>query len=526
MCALVESPFPPHLHHRLQAFTLPPYMLPAGIIDNIIEKIAEGERRSWLRTLLSCSVASRSFVEPSQQRIFRDVTLVSPPVSRISRSNLVVHPQTYTMFNRTLRFVDVITSNPRLRDFVEHLTYELTSIPQYSSGKDRRDRDYILGSFRLLPNVKAFALGVSNPEEDSSLAIGLSDEFTERAVLAMIRRPQVASFSLRCISDFDIIFLHEAMSTVKSLSLRKCAIEGIWSEDEQDVDRTLALHRAKSRLLFEEPLLQHLACDGDSLQRCINIYLGLHGERRGVASTLNSLSFLQTLDLILPEECDEEIYRPLLHCTANFTRLTVTRASKRILSIWDSNASVLDSISPSSLDSVTDIAFNTILNLEDETNFSGSDSSGSVDDLLSSQTQDDVTSALALGDKLARFRALRSLHLMLVIQGDLPIDAERDRFLGRHWTRLSNTLANLCTALGLRRTSILIHVRALDYFAVESHLEDAHKLHRGIVENVYPAQFLEMERLHMEGLVTFVFTVEVSVGNSIEECTGLRDAFE
>lgn len=237
-CVQIDESFFFSIYHRVVGLsTMPQPILPTEIVDNIIEKLAEGPKRSCIQALLSCSVASRSFRGPCQQRIFRDVTLASPPISRISQSNLVVHPQTYSIFRRTRLFVDVVTRNACLSAHVEHLTYELTSVTHYSSERDCRDRDYVLSSFPLLPNVKAFTLGVHNPEEDLSLAISLSDEPTERAMLAMIRRPQVQSLALSFISDLDITFLHEVMGAARTLSLRRCALAGVWSDDDDDVDR-------------------------------------------------------------------------------------------------------------------------------------------------------------------------------------------------------------------------------------------------------------------------------------------------
>lgn len=215
-----------------------PSTLPVEIIDNIIGKLAQGPRSSYIRDLLSCCMTSRVFVQPSQPRIFRDVTLLSPPVARISRSNLVVHAQTYRTFDRTLHFVGIVAANPRLGEYVEDLTYELASVPHYSLEKDRQERDRVLEAMDLLPNITAFTLGVHNAEEDSSLALAISmtDLRTEHAVLSLIRRAKVRTVSLRFISDFDIDFLSAVMSAVGHLSLCRCSLAGMGSDDEEGID--------------------------------------------------------------------------------------------------------------------------------------------------------------------------------------------------------------------------------------------------------------------------------------------------
>ena len=217
---------------------MPPSTLPVEIIDNIIGKLAQGPRTSYIQDLLSCCMTSRVFVQPSQHRIFRHATLLSPPVARISQSNLVVHAQTYRTFDRTLRFVSVVTANSRLGEYVEDLTYELASVPHYSLEKDRRERDHVLGAMDLLPNVTTFTLGVHNPEEDSSLvlAISMTDLRTEHAVLSLIRRAKVRTVSLRFISDFDIDFLNVVMGAVGHLSLFWCSLAGMGSEDVGGMD--------------------------------------------------------------------------------------------------------------------------------------------------------------------------------------------------------------------------------------------------------------------------------------------------
>lgn len=187
--------------------------------------------------------------------------------------------------------------------------------------------------------------------------------------------------------------------------------------------------------------------------------------------------------------------------------------------IWDRNILILKHMCPS-LHTIASLALNTVIHLEDAGNFSGSDSSDCVGDLSRSGLYDDVTSASALGEVLIMLTALKTLHLTIILQGDLPLGVDRDHFLGPQWGRLSRTLSALCATLDLRTVSILVHIRALDYVSVETYLDDARELQRAIVERVYPTQFLELEKLQKEGSVTFSFKVEVSVGGSVGEYAG------
>lgn len=132
----------------------------------------------------------------------------------------------------------IVTANPRLGEYVEDLTYELASVPHYSLEKDRRGRDHVLEMISLLPSVKAFTLGVHNPEGDSSLAlaIGMTDSRTEHAILSLIRRAKVRTVTIRFISDFDIDFLNAVMSEVEHLSLFRCSLAGMGSDDDEGID--------------------------------------------------------------------------------------------------------------------------------------------------------------------------------------------------------------------------------------------------------------------------------------------------
>lgn len=197
-----------------------------------------------------------------------------------------------------------------------------------------------------------------------------------------------------------------------------------------------------------------------------------------------------------------------------------TGVSRKLSAIWDSNLLILNHICPASLHTITNLAVNTILHLEDDGDFSGSDSSDSVNGLSFSQFREDVTSASALAEIIPMLTSLQSLQLMVVLQGDFPVDTNRDHFLGPQWTRLSHTLATLCSTLDLRVVSILVHLRSLDYFSRETYLEDARELQRGFIQRVYPAQFGELEELRKGGLISFSLEVEVSVGDSVDEYAG------
>lgn len=88
---------------------------------------------------------------------------------------------------------------------------------------------------------------------------------------------------------------------------------------------TMKLHRGKSRCSSEQQYLKHLACDPESLKKCINIYLGLQRERKGVSSALGLLSHLEKLDLTVADENDEDSHLPLLNHAGTLMGLTVTR---------------------------------------------------------------------------------------------------------------------------------------------------------------------------------------------------------
>lgn len=127
---------------------------------------------------------------------------------------------------------------------------------------------------------------------------------------------------------------------------------------------------------------------------------------------------------------------------------------------------------------------------------------------------------LALQRVLPNLVSLRSLRLVVVLQGYLPPGAERDRLLGPQWTNLCLLLAAHATCSHLEKISVLIHIRALDYYAADAYLSNARELRRSFRDRVYPVQFEELEKQRAIGVVKFSFKVEVSVGDSIADFAG------
>ena len=88
--------------------------------------------------------------------------------------------------------------------------------------------------------------------------------------------------------------------------------------------RALKLYRPRARILPERLHLRSLACDADSLERCINVYLGLEAERTGSAATPGSLTNLEKLDLSISDSGEQDAHIPLLKQTSGLRDLAIT----------------------------------------------------------------------------------------------------------------------------------------------------------------------------------------------------------
>lgn len=86
----------------------------------------------------------------------------------------------------------------------------------------------------------------------------------------------------------------------------------------------LELYRPRACTLPERLHLRSLVCDADSLERCINVYLGLEVERTRSASTPGSLTNLEKLDLSIGDNSEQDAHIPLLKQTAGLRDLTIT----------------------------------------------------------------------------------------------------------------------------------------------------------------------------------------------------------
>lgn len=198
--------------------------LPRELVESVIDKIANNTQ-----ALISFSLTNTTFTPQCQKYIFRAVRLWPYGIQAIDGSP---SPETIQYNERSLLLARTVIQNPSLGSYVQHLDYQVTSVPHAESG----DLDDILRAIELMPNIVELYLGsrmpgflpISGVYPVSVLSLkGLSGSNNpaaarwRRAMLSLLRRPTLRTLTLMRVRSLSI----DSLSTgIQSLHLRNTGL--------------------------------------------------------------------------------------------------------------------------------------------------------------------------------------------------------------------------------------------------------------------------------------------------------------
>jgi hypothetical protein len=151
--------------------------IPQDVINSVIDELKD-DRRS----LSTCSLAARSFLEPCQRYLFFQLDLDNSPKDG----------------NRQLQ--DVLTDNPRIQSYIRHLRLRLISL--YGTVRHEGVLPEIL---QMLPQLRSFTL--SHGITTGLLHFGSISHALKSSIFNLLQCDHLSRVKLGHLQEFPIYFL-------------------------------------------------------------------------------------------------------------------------------------------------------------------------------------------------------------------------------------------------------------------------------------------------------------------------------
>ncbi|KAJ3509352.1 hypothetical protein NMY22_g16325 [Coprinellus aureogranulatus] len=259
---------------------MPSQRLETELLQDIIEKLAEGPREEWLPALITCARAHSAFTDASQKRIFEEVTLYSHPSGTYEGAQPPVlgirTPEGDAIFERTRQFAIAVEGNAKLASYVKKLTY------RFNQGSLHNSR-FLLNAIRRMTSVVELTVGVYTLQADRGITgLGIDGD-TVSAIVTLMEQPHLKAIRFEGVLGF-LLESMRASPGLRTLSLKEFA----HSPGEFGLP---------SEKLLKTANLETLICDGISMQDGINFCLS----RNPTSGTRSILSRVQNVELILSE---------------------------------------------------------------------------------------------------------------------------------------------------------------------------------------------------------------------------------
>ncbi|KAJ3543922.1 hypothetical protein NMY22_g2963 [Coprinellus aureogranulatus] len=444
---------------------VPPFCNIVGILEKsevvglIVDDIWGSEDDT--RTLSSLALVAKCFTAACQERLWRIVKF---------RSGASLEDST-----RSLKQAKVLRSSPHLGSYVQTLEFHVDRLEGQMSQGFIEELDCFAGALKMLGSVIDLRF-VYRPEGNrvlSTLRLSTFPDAWREEILRIATNDCLRRLTLDKISGFPLEALRDALRYLEILSLRKFSYDGMRS-----TGRSLAEERSVAKL-------KALKCDSDSY-RIFNSFVDPPLDSH-FAQVACNFAVLEDLELWVNTFVgDHKILQQA-------TRLRVLRLEGALKPpSSDALQAILKQINPSAFNTLTILA----LSLDHV----------SVENVILDPLMG------ACSDGFPAVKALRSFDLYI------HLDSHSGRLSWRRaiqtlnaetrpsaWTELDNSLS-VIEELQEVKMRILIEHREYGWLAVMR--ETAEKLHRHVLDTVYPAQLRKLCSKKEKGELEFEFAVE------------------
>ncbi|KAF8068988.1 hypothetical protein FPV67DRAFT_1448823 [Lyophyllum atratum] len=238
--------------------------IPEDAVDAILDEIPLGDRS----TFLSCSMVARSFVAPSQARLFRQIYL-------------------YPYQDRCRRLHNLLTQSPHLAQYIRALILEPDPPPARGPSTDYENWIFSEPDLRpcldLLSNLRTLSVA----PQDHQMTLDWRDfpPNSQASFLRLFQFPSLIKIDIENMKVPASIFCYSAQ--LKELRLRDCSVVHTVSVNNSDPKAVLEKPHLQSLLITAGPL-------GESLLKNLSITVDLTNLRELILTGIDEA----TLDMV------------------------------------------------------------------------------------------------------------------------------------------------------------------------------------------------------------------------------------